>query len=197
MINAGAHPTTIDEYVRGENDRALSELTEFLVSSDLGSKRWSLRAEEGSPMQVISTTVSRTRPDLLVMGTHNRSGLSRALNGSVTEEALRFLKVDILAVPSPDTDRARPRERNSGVADQSSLAKGASSVDIRIRGPLRSLHAAGSTNWEISVVTKEIETREQREKRELDEELHRQVEQTFPASDPLKITRSAAARRNT
>ena len=105
MITAGAHPTTINEYVRGENDRTLSELTEFLVSSDLGSKRWSLRAEEGSPMQVISTTVSRTRPDLLVMGTHNRSGLSRALNGSVTEEALRFLKVDILAVPPPALNR--------------------------------------------------------------------------------------------
>ena len=39
-------------------------------------------------------------------------------------------------------------------------------------------------------MTKEIETREQREKRELDEELDRQLEQTFPASDPPKITRT-------
>ena len=36
---------------------------------------------------------------------------------------------------------------------------------------------------------KEQETPEQREKRELDEELDRQLEQTFPASDPPKITR--------
>jgi len=43
-------------------------------------------------------------------------------------------------------------------------------------------------------VTREIETREQRERRELDEELDRQLEQTFPASDPPKITRSAPAR---
>lgn len=34
------------------------------------------------------------------------------------------------------------------------------------------------------------ETRAQREKRELDEELNRQLEQTFPASDPPKITRT-------
>lgn len=34
------------------------------------------------------------------------------------------------------------------------------------------------------------ETREQREKREIDDELDRQLEQTFPASDPPKITRS-------
>jgi hypothetical protein len=46
-------------------------------------------------------------------------------------------------------------------------------------------------------MTKQTETREQREKRELDEELHRQLEQTFPASDPPKITRTAAATRNT
>jgi hypothetical protein len=39
---------------------------------------------------------------------------------------------------------------------------------------------------------KESETREQREKRKLDEELDRQLEQTFPASDPPKITRSRA-----
>ncbi|BBO04339.1 MULTISPECIES: hypothetical protein [Bradyrhizobium] len=37
---------------------------------------------------------------------------------------------------------------------------------------------------------KQYETPEQREKRELDEELDRQLQQTFPASDPLKITRS-------
>jgi universal stress protein E len=39
------------------------------------------------------------RPDLLVIGTHGRSGLLKVLLGSVTEEALRCLDVDILAVP--------------------------------------------------------------------------------------------------
>lgn len=34
------------------------------------------------------------------------------------------------------------------------------------------------------------ETPEQRHKRELDEELNRQLEQTFPASDPPKIIRN-------
>jgi hypothetical protein len=39
----------------------------------------------------------------------------------------------------------------------------------------------------------EKETREQREKQELDDELNRQLEETFPASDPLKVTRSSPA----
>jgi hypothetical protein len=41
---------------------------------------------------------------------------------------------------------------------------------------------------------KEIETREHL-KLELDQELDRQLEQTFPASDPPKITRDAAVMR--
>jgi hypothetical protein len=40
---------------------------------------------------------------------------------------------------------------------------------------------------------KEKETREHRERRELDDELNRQLEETFPASDPLKVTRSIPA----
>ncbi len=34
-------------------------------------------------------------------------------------------------------------------------------------------------------------TREQREREAVDEELDRELEQTFPASDPLKVTRSS------
>lgn len=40
---------------------------------------------------------------------------------------------------------------------------------------------------------KHKETREQRKKRELDNELNRQLEETFPASDPPKVTRSNPA----
>jgi hypothetical protein len=36
---------------------------------------------------------------------------------------------------------------------------------------------------------KQAETREERRKRELDDELDRQLDQTFPASDPPKVTR--------
>ena len=50
-------------------------------------------------MEIISRAVSEMRPDLLVMGTQGRSGLSKILLASATEEALRSLNVDILAVP--------------------------------------------------------------------------------------------------
>lgn len=39
-------------------------------------------------------------------------------------------------------------------------------------------------------MSKQHETPAERQKRELDEELERQLQQTFPASDPPKITRT-------
>jgi hypothetical protein len=41
-----------------------------------------------------------------------------------------------------------------------------------------------------SAMPKAKETREQRKKRKIDENLDRELEQSFPASDPPKITRS-------
>ena len=113
MITAGAHPASIREYVESENERAMDELTEFLVSNGLGSRSWSLRIEEGAPMQVITSATLRVVPDLLVMGTHNRTGLSRALIGSVTEEALRSLRVDILVVPPWKTERGPVQQQQT------------------------------------------------------------------------------------
>jgi universal stress protein E len=99
MFIARADQASIDEYVASERQNAMDEFATFLVSNDLGGGGWPLRVEEGGTMEVISRTVAEMRPDLLVMGTHGRSGLLKALIGSVTEEALRSLNVDILAVP--------------------------------------------------------------------------------------------------
>jgi nucleotide-binding universal stress UspA family protein len=99
MFVAGIDQSSIDDYVVNERQNATDELVRFLVANDLGRERWSFWVEEGGPMEVVSKVVEQSRPDLLIMGTHGRSGLAKALIGSVTEEALRSLNVDILAVP--------------------------------------------------------------------------------------------------
>jgi nucleotide-binding universal stress UspA family protein len=99
MLVASSDQPSIDSYVASERQRAMDELAAFLIANDLKHRRWSLRLEEGAPMEVISRILSEIRPDLLVMGTHGRSAFIKALIGSVTEEALRSLSVDILAVP--------------------------------------------------------------------------------------------------
>lgn len=99
MYIGGADQASIDSYLASERRRAVDELTAFLGAHDLEEKRWSMRVDEGRPIEVISRAVSEMQPDLLVMGTRGRSGLVKALIGSVTEESLRSLSVDILAVP--------------------------------------------------------------------------------------------------
>ena len=96
MSVAGSDQASIDSYIASERQRAMDELAAFLVANDLRRERWSLRVEEGGPMEIISRAVSQMRPDLLVMGTHGRSALLKVLIASVTEEALRSLNVDIL-----------------------------------------------------------------------------------------------------
>ena len=99
MRVAGLKQASIEEYIAGEQARARHELKQFLAANDLAPAPWSFRLEEGRPIDVIARAAEDLHPDLLVMGTHGRSGLVRALIGSVTEEALRTLNVDILAVP--------------------------------------------------------------------------------------------------
>ncbi|AMN44124.1 universal stress protein [Rhodoplanes sp. Z2-YC6860] len=100
MSLVGTDQASINSYIASERQRVTDELVAFLVSKDLGDRsRWKLRVEEGGAMEIISRAVAQLGADLLVMGTHGRSGLLKALIGSVTEEALRSLNVDILAVP--------------------------------------------------------------------------------------------------
>jgi len=96
---ASAPQDQIMEYVERERIQASAELRSFLTAQGLVDARWSYRVEEGSGFEVISRIVKETMPDLLIIGTHGRSGIARALIGSVAEEALRTLDVDILAVP--------------------------------------------------------------------------------------------------
>jgi nucleotide-binding universal stress UspA family protein len=99
MSFAGLQKESIDEYVASERGRASEELVAFLEANGLADQRWSRRIEEGEPVEVISRVVKAVKPDLLVIGTHGRSGIAKALLGSVTEEVLRSLDIDILAVP--------------------------------------------------------------------------------------------------
>ena len=53
----------------------------------------------GDPHRAILDYVDDAGIDLIVMGTHGRSGLDRYLLGSVTEKVLRLSEVPVLAVP--------------------------------------------------------------------------------------------------
>jgi universal stress protein E len=99
MFVAGLSKEAIDEHVAEEQVRATKELIEFLGANGVDGYGPSLVVEEGSPFEVIGSTVRRLTPELLIVGTYGRTGLAKAVLGSVSEEALRSLDIDILAVP--------------------------------------------------------------------------------------------------
>ncbi|MFO0678921.1 MAG: universal stress protein [Polyangiaceae bacterium] len=57
---------------------------------------------EGEPSAMILKTATETGADTIVMGTHGRRGLSRALLGSVTEKIVRSSPVPVLTVRGDD-----------------------------------------------------------------------------------------------
>jgi nucleotide-binding universal stress UspA family protein len=60
----------------------------------------------GDPPDEINSYARRIGADLIVVGTHGRTGIRRALLGSVAEQVVRRARCPVLVVPgrSPDSD---------------------------------------------------------------------------------------------
>lgn len=55
---------------------------------------------QGDPRETILAQAAVLKADLIVMGTHGRRGLARALLGSVTQAVVRTSPVPVLVVPN-------------------------------------------------------------------------------------------------
>jgi len=99
MKLADASTIEIDAYIEDVRERTAADLALFRQEHGLTDAAWRSRLAEGGAFEIIERIAKRERPDLFVIGTHGRSALVKALIGSVAEEALRSLDVDILAVP--------------------------------------------------------------------------------------------------
>lgn len=83
-----------------EIDQHKLELDEFIVNRDVGADL-NIRKliEPGVPSATIVYFAEKENCDLIVMSSHGRSGLSRVLMGSVTEQILRKSPCPVLVVP--------------------------------------------------------------------------------------------------
>ncbi len=59
------------------------------------------RIEEGNPAGVILDVARELGAELIVLGTHGRTGLARAIMGSVAEEVVRKARCPVVVVKSP------------------------------------------------------------------------------------------------
>jgi nucleotide-binding universal stress UspA family protein len=90
----GAH----QEYKRSWRD----EFHRFLLTIEFGEVPWTSEIVSGVPQEEIIRTALKHNADLLVMGSHGRSGLARVLLGSVTRRVLQQLPCSLLTVKNED-----------------------------------------------------------------------------------------------
>jgi nucleotide-binding universal stress UspA family protein len=57
----------------------------------------------GSPWEQILEAAQELGADLIVVGSHGRTGVARALLGSIAEKVVRLSAVPVLTVPGPPT----------------------------------------------------------------------------------------------
>jgi nucleotide-binding universal stress UspA family protein len=113
VYGAPVSPLKLIEEQRRSARAELAQLAERLASARATEVRTLLR--EGTPHRVIVDAAKRPGADLIVMGTHGRTGMSRLLLGSVTELVIRHAHCPVLTVRGgkrPRTTRPKaPRTR--------------------------------------------------------------------------------------
>jgi nucleotide-binding universal stress UspA family protein len=88
---------SIGDLIRENAER---EMTEFLASVKApGGRQLAHHLVSGEPASAILLEASKGGYDLLVVGTHGRTGVTRLLLGSVTEKLIRLSPVPVLTVP--------------------------------------------------------------------------------------------------
>lgn len=94
----------------GDQARLLKELGEFTAASGLDVSPELIVIEAGSVQDGVLGQVAALGADLLVLGSHGRSGFERLFLGSVTEKLLRKAPCPTLVVPrrGPDAAPAAP-----------------------------------------------------------------------------------------
>jgi len=99
MTHAGIPADRVHEEAEREFQSTRRELGRFIQRLDLGDLSYSARIIEGVGADAIAGLVEQAKPDLLVIGTRGLSGVRRLFLGSVAQELMGSLEIDILAVP--------------------------------------------------------------------------------------------------
>ena len=93
-------PVSGKSLIRMIQENAQRDLDEFLTSTELPAGTTSVgRLLSGDPASALLHEIKQEKCDLVVVGTHGRTGLSHLLLGSVAEKLVRLSPVPVLTVP--------------------------------------------------------------------------------------------------
>jgi nucleotide-binding universal stress UspA family protein len=92
-------PTTIDEMFRGQRAQAEKEMARLVKRARAaGGRAAATVIDNGTVADMIMRFAKRQRADLIVMGTHGRGILARALLGSVASRVLTLAPCPVMTV---------------------------------------------------------------------------------------------------
>ncbi|ETW98692.1 MAG: universal stress protein UspA [Candidatus Entotheonella factor] len=91
---------TIGTMIDEQRNRAYAALEAFLPPR-LAQHPIELRVVFGRPFERIVETAVQSESDLIIMGTHGRTGITRVALGSVTERVVRLAPCPVLTVKAP------------------------------------------------------------------------------------------------
>lgn len=98
------HGSGTKRMVRDEHETTFKALVDQEVAAvtdrQAGGAEIERILDEGTAAEVLGRQVKRLQPDLLVLGTHGRTGVAHAFFGSVAETFLRSPPCDVLAIKS-------------------------------------------------------------------------------------------------
>lgn len=90
-----------------------TELEKLAKNRSARSVKISVQIREGVPHDEIVNAARRLKSDLVIIATHGRTGLIRALLGSTAERVVRHATCPVLTFRSPVTDDSRGARRES------------------------------------------------------------------------------------
>ena len=96
MTDGPVTPGELAEIIKNDYKKNQQMLIEKVFKD---FKIWTF-VEEGKPFEMILKVATEWEADLIVMGTHGRTGLSHLLMGSVAEHVIRHSKIPVMIVPS-------------------------------------------------------------------------------------------------
>ncbi len=99
----GTDPKSLADLIR---ENAESEMDEFLAKTHApAGVAIAHHLESGEPATAILQTAKNSGADLVVIGTHGRTGVRHFLLGSVAEKLVRLSPVPVVIVPDDSTSK--------------------------------------------------------------------------------------------
>ncbi|MBW2240680.1 MAG: universal stress protein [Deltaproteobacteria bacterium] len=109
VLNEQVYPYSAvmtEEEVDEARDAAIGALEEWRDRAEAAGVSIDVRVAPGMPSENIAAVAKEIGADLIVMGTHGRTGLAHVLLGSVTERTLRTAPCPVMAVRPHETPGA-------------------------------------------------------------------------------------------